>query len=119
MTDASRASGDFPDVSAAEAVELVRSGAYLLDVREQSEWDAGHAPQAVLVPLSELAERLDEVPTDRDVLVVCHAGMRSMRASAALRRAGHRAVNVEGGMLAWRDAQGELTSDSGAEPSVD
>jgi len=112
-------SSDFPDVSAGEAVALVADGTYLIDVREQSEWDAGHAPQAVLLPLSELADRLDEVPTDRDVLVVCHAGMRSMRASAALRRSGRRAVNVEGGMLAWRDADGELVSETGAPASVD
>ena len=107
-----------PEVTAPEAVALVAGGAYLLDVREQSEWDAGHAPQAVLVPLSELSERVDEVPADRDVLVVCHAGMRSMRATAALRRAGLRAVNVEGGMLAWRDAEGDVVSDGDAAPSV-
>ena len=116
---AAAGSSDFPDVTAAEAVALVADGGYLLDVRERSEWDAGHAPQAVLVPLSELGERLDEVPTDRDVLVVCHSGMRSMRASAARRRAGRRADNVAGGMLAWRDADGDLTRDAGAAASVD
>ena len=105
-------------VTAAEAVELVRSGVPLVDVREQDEWDAGHAPQAQLLPLSELGSRVGEVPTSGEVLVVCHAGVRSARATAALRRAGLRAVNVEGGMLAWRDAQGELTSEDGRTPSV-
>ena len=108
-----------PEVTAQEAVALVGDGAYLLDVREQSEWDEGHAPQAVLLPLSELADRVDEVPDDRDVLVVCHSGMRSMRATAALRRAGLRAVNVEGGMLAWRDARGDVVSDGERPASVD
>jgi rhodanese-related sulfurtransferase len=64
-----------PEVTAQEALALVADGGYLLDVREQSEWDEGHAPQAVLVPLSELADRVDEIPTDRDVLVVCHSGI--------------------------------------------
>ncbi|GAB2971453.1 rhodanese-like domain-containing protein [Frigoribacterium salinisoli] len=105
-------------VTAAEAIELVRGGVPLVDVREQDEWDAGHAPQAQLLPLSELGSRVDEVPTSGEVLVVCHAGVRSARATAALRRAGLRAVNVEGGMLAWRDAQGELTSEDGRTPSV-
>jgi len=108
-----------PEVTAQEAVALVGDGAYLLDVREQSEWDEGHASRAVLLPLSELAERVDEVPSDRDVLVVCHSGMRSMRATAALRRAGLRAVNVEGGMLAWRDADGDVVSEGDARPTVD
>jgi len=112
------AASSMPEVSAQEAVALVGDGAYLLDVREQSEWDEGHAPQAVLVPLSELADRVDEVPADRDVLVVCHSGMRSMRATAALRRAGLRAVNVEGGMLAWRDAEGAVVSEGDARPTV-
>lgn len=105
-------------VTAVEAVELVRSGVPLVDVREQDEWDAGHAPQAQLVPLSELGSRVEDVPATGEVLVVCHAGVRSARATAALRRAGIRAVNVEGGMLAWRDAQGELTSENGRTPSV-
>jgi rhodanese-related sulfurtransferase len=105
-------------VTAAEAVELVRSGVPLVDVREQDEWDAGHAPQAQLLPLSELGSRVEEVPGEGEVLVVCHAGVRSARATAALRRAGLRAVNVDGGMLAWRDAQGELTSENGRTPSV-
>jgi rhodanese-related sulfurtransferase len=112
------AASSMPEVTAQEALALVADGGYLLDVREQSEWDEGHAPQAVLVPLSELADRVDEVPTDRDVLVVCHSGMRSMRATAALRRAGLRAVNVEGGMLAWRDAEGDVVSDGDSAPSV-
>ncbi|GAA0960852.1 rhodanese-like domain-containing protein [Frigoribacterium faeni] len=110
---------DLPGISAAEAVSRVASGARLIDVREQSEWDAGHAPAAQLIPLSELGDRVDDVPTDEQVLIVCHAGMRSLRATAALRRAGIDAVNVEGGMLAWRDAEGELVSETGAPASVD
>ena len=109
---------DRSSVTAQEAVALVRHGVPLLDVREQDEWDAGHAPQARLLPLSELGSRVDEVPTSGEVLVVCHAGVRSARATAALRRAGLTAVNVEGGMLAWRDAQGELTRENGRAPSV-
>jgi len=110
---------DLPGITAAEAIERADGGTRLIDVREQSEWDAGHAPQATLVPLSELGDRLGEIPTDEQVLVVCHAGMRSLRATAALRRAGIDAVNVEGGMLAWRDADGELRSENGSPASVD
>jgi rhodanese-related sulfurtransferase len=106
-------------LSASEAIDAVAHGAYLLDVREQHEWDAGHAPEAHLLPMSELAARFDEIPDDREVLVVCHLGGRSAQVTAALRRHGLDAVDVLGGMVAWRDAQGELTSESDSEPTVD
>jgi rhodanese-related sulfurtransferase len=69
--------------------------------------------------MSELAARFDEIPDDREVLVVCHLGGRSAQVTAALRRHGLDAVDVLGGMVAWRDAQGELTSESDSEPTVD
>lgn len=79
----------------------------LLDVREDDEWDAGHAPQAVHVPLHELPARLDDVRAqagDGPVSVVCRVGSRSAQATAYLRHAGLDARNVEGGMLAWQAA---------------
>ncbi|RKR74079.1 rhodanese-like domain-containing protein [Frondihabitans australicus] len=105
-------------VTAAEAVAEVEAGAYLLDVREQHEWDAGHAPAAHLLPMSQLSARVEEIPQDSEVLVVCHIGGRSAQVTAALRNAGFDAVDVLGGMVAWADAQGELTSENGAEPRV-
>lgn len=105
-------------VTAADAITEVSKGAYLLDVREQHEWDAGHAPDAHLLPMSQLNERIAEVPQDHEVLVVCHLGGRSAQVTAALRNAGYDAVDVLGGMVAWADAQGELTTDDGSEPQV-
>lgn len=84
---------------AARRVEL--GSAVLLDVRESDEWDAGHAPAARHLPMSELAGRLDEVPRDRPLLAVCRSGSRSDRVAAALSRAGYEAENVDGGMRAW------------------
>jgi len=99
---------ELPEVTAEEARAEVAAGTILLDVREQDEWDAGHAPDARLLPLSELQQRVAEVPTDARVLVVCHSGMRSMRATAFLRHSGVDAVNVTGGMLAWTAAGGPV-----------
>jgi len=90
-----------PEIEVAEAAHLVEEGAFLLDVREPSEWDAGHAPAASWIPLGELGARLDEVPTDRTVAVVCRSGGRSAAATDALRRSGIDAINVVGGMKAW------------------
>ncbi|CAN5328504.1 rhodanese-like domain-containing protein [soil metagenome] len=100
-----------PEVSAAEAVTAVRAGAYLIDVREQYEWDAGHAPQAHLVPMSALLERLGDIPAETPLLVICHSGMRSERVTEYLLREGYEASNVAGGMIAWNAAGGEIESD--------
>ena len=79
----------------------------LLDVREQDEWDAGHAPQAVHVPLHEVPVRWPTALAergDRRVSVVCRVGGRSAHATAYLLAQGVDAVNVDGGMFAWQDA---------------
>ena len=68
-----------PEVSAPDSAGFLASGAILLDVREQDEWDAGHAPDAVHLPMSELAGRAAEIPRDVAVLCVCHVGGRSTR----------------------------------------
>jgi rhodanese-related sulfurtransferase len=91
-----------------DAIARVAGGAYLVDVREQDEWDRGHAPAAHLVPMSVFQERLAELPTDEPLLVICHSGMRSARATKALVDAGYDAVSVVGGMEAWQSAGGEV-----------
>lgn len=103
---------ELPEVAIDDAIALVADGTTLIDVREQDEWDAGHAPDARLVPLSELAGRVAELPTDTRFLVVCHSGARSLRATAFLREQGLDAVNVVGGMSAWAQAGGALTANT-------
>lgn len=103
---------DLPEIAADEATERVAAGTVLIDVREQDEWDAAHSPDARLIPLSELQARVDEVPTDQPVLVICHSGMRSMRAAAFLRSEGVDAVSVSGGMVAWAQVGGALSANA-------
>lgn len=90
----------------------------LLDVREDDEWAAGHAPEAVHIPMSELAGRLQELPSDKDVYVVCRSGGRSARVTEYLNGNGWDAVNVDGGMQSWHTAGKPLVSDELAEPKV-
>jgi rhodanese-related sulfurtransferase len=92
------------EVSAAEAQDYLRDGAVLLDVREDYEWDDGHAPQAVHVPMSEISARVEEIPKDKTIVCVCHVGGRSARVAEALNGAGWVAVNLVGGMAAWQRA---------------
>lgn len=76
----------------------------VIDVRETHEYDEGHVPSAVNIPLSELTTRGMRLPTDSVLYVVCQSGGRSARAAEALNAAGIRAVNVIGGTTAWIQA---------------
>ena len=93
------------EVSVAEALTLREAGAYVLDVREPSEWAAGHIAGATLIPLGELASRVSEVPRDRQVVVVCRSGNRSAQGRDVLLAAGHPSVtSMAGGMNDWAAA---------------
>ncbi|MBF0358805.1 MAG: rhodanese-like domain-containing protein [Magnetococcales bacterium] len=81
----------------------------LIDVRTPKEFEAGHAKEAVLIPLHELKKRIDEVKQlcpDGEVAVVCRSGNRSLTGTVILKRAGFAHVyNVSGGMIQW-ESQG-------------
>jgi rhodanese-related sulfurtransferase len=106
-------------VSASQAVELLEGDAILLDIREQYEWDAGHAPQARLLPMSELAGRAGELPTDVPIICVCHVGGRSAMVAAALNRGGWQALDLTGGMRSWQAAGLPVVDQAGAPGHVD
>lgn len=110
---------ELPGVSALEAMREVAEGVTMIDVREQDEWDGGHAPNARLLPLSRLQDGISALPRDTRLLVVCHAGSRSLRATSILRSAGLDAVNVEGGMTAWVAGRGPVVVDSRAANPVE
>ncbi|MCX4800249.1 rhodanese-like domain-containing protein [Streptomyces sp. NBC_01214] len=82
------------------------AAAVLLDVREQAEWDAGHAPGAVHAPLSRLVAgaALPATAQNRPLVVICRSGHRSRRAAQLLTGRGGDAVDVAGGMNAWASA---------------
>jgi rhodanese-related sulfurtransferase len=90
----------------------------LVDVREDDEWQAGHAEHARHIPLRALPTRLAEVPTGSRVAVICRSGGRSAQATAWLRAQGYDAVNVAGGMVEWEAAGRPMVSDTGQPPVV-
>jgi rhodanese-related sulfurtransferase len=98
-----------PQVPAAQ----VPGDAYLLDVREHEEWDAGHVPGAVHIPLGELGARYTELDRDRPLYVICRSGNRSAHAAQALAGAGWDARNVSDGMMGWHAAGLPMTGESG------
>lgn len=90
----------------------------LLDVRENDEWQQGHAPGAVHIPMSEVPSRLGEIDIDSQLYVVCKAGGRSARVVEYLNQIGYDAVNVDGGMAAWQFSGRPLVRDDGAEARI-
>ncbi|CAN5359099.1 hypothetical protein BH20ACT9_BH20ACT9_00650 [soil metagenome] len=84
---------------------LGRDAVRLLDVRQPSEWAAGHIDTATLITGAELPQRNDEVPDDEPTAVTCGSGYRSSVAASLLASRGHtQVVNVLGGMAAWSNA---------------
>ncbi|MBK8479764.1 MAG: sulfurtransferase [Proteobacteria bacterium] len=76
----------------------------LLDVREPWELEVCQLPGACAIPLGELAARLSELDAQREIVVICHRGARSLRGALLLERAGFaRVINLEGGMTAWAE----------------
>ncbi|MGH9246266.1 MAG: rhodanese-like domain-containing protein [Acidimicrobiales bacterium] len=95
---------DAPDVPQIDIDELERrleAGAPLIDVRQPDEYEDFHVPGARLVPLGEVPDRLDEIPSDETVYLICGSGGRSARAVQFLNARGYDAVNVGGGSKAW------------------
>lgn len=104
-------------VDAIEAYEG-RAGHFLLDIRELDEWEAGHAADAVHIPMGQLNARIDEIPVDTPIVAICRSGHRSGAVTAALLRAGYTAHNMEGGMYAWDDADLPIVTDDGQDGVV-
>jgi len=77
----------------------------VLDVREQWEYDEGHIPGVTLIPMNEVPTRLNEIPTDKEVIVTCRTGNRSGQVAEFLRAQGYNNIhNMQGGIVAWEAA---------------
>jgi len=96
----------------------VPADAFLLDVREDDEWAAGHAESALHIPMGEVVARIDELPEGGTVHVVCRVGGRSAQVTQYLIGQGRDAVNVSGGMLDWEAAGRPVVTGDGADGHV-
>lgn len=107
-----------PDVDPKTARQMVEdAAAILIDVRENDEWAAGHAPGAAHVPLAELDPSAFPSHT-RPLVVVCRSGGRSSKAAAKLAAAGLPVHNLSGGMPAWQSAGHPVVRDDGTPGTV-
>jgi|ERR1700722_2669601 rhodanese-related sulfurtransferase len=107
-----------PDAIAEVLSADLPAGVFLLDVREDDEWAAGHAPDAVHIRLGELGDRTAELPRDRELHLICRSGARSAYAAQVLASQGWQTVNVADGMTGWAVAGKPMVSEDGAEPFI-
>ena len=91
--------------------EILSENTFVLDVRTEAEFygPLGHIDGAILIPIEELSLRMNELEDmkDRDIYVVCRSGNRSNVGKNILRENGFNAINVDGGMLAWKPLNNE------------
>ena len=101
--------GNTGQISVAEAAGKREQGAFILDVRTAEEWEEYHIPDSTLIPLDDLEARINEVPRNQDVVVVCRSGNRSQQGLAILKSSGFTQVSsMMGGLTEWK-AQGYPT----------
>jgi rhodanese-related sulfurtransferase len=94
-----------------EALRTSKEKPFILDVRSSQEFTQdGHIAGATLITLSDLPNKLKQVPTDRLVVCVCRSGARSSAACGVLKQAGYTNIrNLSGGMMAWQAAKMPVT----------
>jgi rhodanese-related sulfurtransferase len=107
-----------PGVGPTRAAQLVAGGALLVDVREAHEWDAGHPPAAVHVPVGAVVDELVNLPRDRQIIIVCRSGRRSAAVTDQLLQSGFDAVNLDGGAMAWVESGLPFETDDGGPGTV-
>jgi rhodanese-related sulfurtransferase len=91
------------EISVSEAFAKREAGAFILDVRQPEEWQEYHVPGSTLIPLGELEGRVDELPRDQEIVVVCRSGNRSQAGRDTLKQAGFSEVtSMTGGVSEWR-----------------
>ena len=92
--------GEFKQVNVDKVRELVENNNIIIDVREIYEFEKGHIKGAINIPLSELRNRIDEIPNDKPVYLHCRTGQRSYNATLALQNRGfHNVINITGSFL--------------------
>ncbi|MFG1790836.1 rhodanese-like domain-containing protein [Nocardia sp. NPDC049149] len=104
------------DSSAPATAEAAR--AILLDVREDDEWQLGHAPGAIHIPMVDVPARVDELDFDVDLYVICRQGGRSLQVVEYLTHIGFEAIQVRGGMVAWQQSGRPLVADGDRQAKI-
>lgn len=100
----------FPEIDLTTLEILLAEPIILIDVREDDEYSDGHVSSAVHIALSTVPDRVEEIPSDGPVYVICAVGGRSGKAAEFLRTKGIDAINVAGGTNGWVDSGRSVVS---------
>ena len=101
------------EVSIDQLKQAQQDGATVVDVRDDDEYATGHVSGAASLPLPQIEARMQELPKDQTVYLLCQSGGRSGKAADLLGAAGYDVRSVAGGTTAWVEAGGEVTTGSG------
>jgi len=109
------ATASFPqEISVAQAAAKRQAGAFILDVRQPEEWADAHIPGSTLIPLGELENRMNELPQNKEIVVVCRSGNRSAQGRDILKQAGFNQVtSMAGGLNEWKAVGYDTVSGEG------
>lgn len=105
----SRAQANVPTISPEEAREYLTNSNYqFIDVRTDDEYDSGHIPNSMHIPLHQIQDRMSEIDSlkNKNIIAYCRSGARSSKATKILVKAGFDVLNLSGGVLSWK---GDLT----------
>ena len=105
----SRAQANVPTISPEEAREYLTDSNYqFIDVRTDGEYDSGHIPNSMHIPLHQIQDRMSEIDSlkNKNIIAYCRSGARSSKATKILVEAGFDVLNLSGGVLSWK---GDLT----------
>ena len=92
-------------ITVTQAYQKYQQGAFILDVRTQSEWDQAHIANSALIPMDELHNHINELPKNQDIIIVCLTGHHAEEGVTLLRKAGlSRVACMTGGLTAWKAA---------------
>jgi len=89
------------EVSIDDLEYAISEGSMVIDVREDWEFESGHAPTAHHIPLNSITDHVGEIPKDQTIYIICQSGGRSMTAANYLEAQGFDVVSVAGGTGAW------------------
>jgi rhodanese-related sulfurtransferase len=97
------------EISVSDLALEIEAGGWVLDVREDFEFEDGHVPQAHLIPLNTVPDRYLEVPQTERIFVICKSGRRSQTAADFLASKGYDVVSVSGGTDGWIESGREVS----------
>ena len=105
---------EVPQADIADVPSSFDESVVLLDVREDDEWQRGHAPGARHISMGQIPARLDDIDKAAKLYLVCGVGGRSQRVAQYLAQNGYAPINVSGGMVAWAGAGRAVVTDDGS-----